>query len=162
MKSPTAKKPAVGKLAPTFMLRDETGTMHDLTLYRGKQNVVLVFYPGDDTPGCTMQLCAIRDQIDGFTSRQAVVFGINHADAESHRRFIEKYGLKNNLLVDEGRAVARQYGAVGSIFGHETTKRTVAFVDRRGVLQYYQRGMPSNGELFEVLDWVNKQTVEVG
>lgn len=152
----TKTRLAQGSRAPGFALPDEHGNVHDLGSYTGKSNVVLIFYPGDDTPGCTMQLCAVRDEIDKFRARSAVVLGINHADAESHRRFSETYGLKNPLLVDEGRRVAKLYRAVGSFIGHETTVRTVVIIDRKGLIQYYQRGMPSNSELFEVLDWVNK------
>ncbi len=148
---------APGSRAPVFALRDEHGNLHDRESFAGKSNVVLIFYPGDDTPGCTMQLCAVRDEIDKFRTRSAVVLGINQADADSHRRFSETYGLKNPLLVDEGRRVAKLYNAVGSLAGHEVTTRTVVIIDRKGLIQYYQRGLPTNSELFGVLDWVNKQ-----
>ncbi|MBI4093145.1 MAG: peroxiredoxin [Candidatus Kerfeldbacteria bacterium] len=146
----------VGTRAPAFALADETGKVHELDQYKAKSDVVLIFYPGDDTPGCTMQLCAVRDDIAKFRQRQAIVLGVNQADAESHKRFIARYGLKNPLLVDEGRRVAKLYGAIGTFFGHETTKRTVVIIDVKGVVQYYKHGLPPNSELFEVLDWVNK------
>lgn len=159
MRNPT-RKPRLGEHARSFSLPDESGKVHDLESYQGRKNVVLMFYPGDDTPGCIMQLCAVRDEWEGFVKRNAIVLGINHADAESHRRFRDMYNLKNPLLVDQGFRVAKLYAAVGTISGHDAIQRTVVILDTKGVVHYYQRGMPSNQELFQVLDWVNKDSKE--
>lgn len=155
MMTKTVEKPVVGEQAPMFSLSDEAGKIHDLEEYYRKKNVVLIFYPGDDTPGCIVQLCAVRDDWEEFRKRDLVVLGVNQAGSTSHRHFIEKYGLKNPLLIDEGRRVARLYGAVGQFFGHETTKRTVVIIGKDGTVHYYRHGMPSNSEIFEVLDRVS-------
>ena len=77
----------VGEQAPDFALPDQDSNMVTLEEFRGKQNLVLVFYPGDSTPGCTKQLCAIRDDVDVFTARNTVVLGINSQGPASHRKF---------------------------------------------------------------------------
>lgn len=156
MTTTVAYTPIVGELAPVFALADETGKVYELEQYRGERQIVLVFYPGDDTPGCVKQLCAVRDDWREFEKRNAIVLGVNHAGAESHQKFIGKYGLKNPLLIDEGRRVASMYGAVGKFFGNETTKRTVVVIGREGVIRYYKHGMPPNSEIFEALDRKDK------
>ena len=83
----------VGDKAPDFSLRDHEGNRVTLSEFRGEKNVVLVFYPRDRTPGCTKQLCAIRDQLDLFVDSQTVVFGINPQGPESHSEFVEKHRL---------------------------------------------------------------------
>jgi peroxiredoxin Q/BCP len=133
----------VGNAAPLFVLKDQEGTTVTLKDFRGKKNVVLVFYPGDDTPGCTKQLCAIRDDFEDFKSTDTVVFGVNPADAQSHKAFIEKQKYPFPLLVDEKSEVAKAYNAKGLLF----TKRTVYGIDKDGKIVFAQRGMPANKEI---------------
>lgn len=137
--------------APEFTLPDFEGNNVSLSDFAGKSNVVLVMYPGDDTPGCTAQLCAIRDDTEQFKSANAVVLGINHEDADSHKGFIEKYGLTTKLLVDEGRKVIEEYGALGSIFGNVSTKRTVVAIDTDGIIKGIWKGSPSTEEILSAL-----------
>jgi peroxiredoxin Q/BCP len=137
----------VGSLAPDFTLRSSDG--HDVTLssFRERDNVVLIFYPKDQTPGCTKQLCTARDDRAAFTAAGAVVFGVNGDDEASHRRFIAKYGLPMPLLIDRGLAVAKSYDAVLG-FGPVTfVNRTVVGIDRRGRVAYYERGMPATAKI---------------
>jgi len=101
--------PAVGELAPDFELPDERGVTHRLSDYRGRR-VVLYFYPKDDTPGCTAEACGFRDTLGAFTVRNAVVLGISPDSVDSHRQFVEKYGLTFPLLADENHSVAENYG----------------------------------------------------
>jgi thioredoxin-dependent peroxiredoxin len=98
-----------GKPAPEFELATDTGEKVSLASLRGK-NVVLYFYPKDDTPGCTAQACAIRDSMADFESRNAVVLGVSPDDEASHRKFKEKYSLPFTLLADPGHEVAEDYG----------------------------------------------------
>lgn len=138
---------AEGQKAPNFTLPDSqknTVALHD---FAGKNNVVLIMYPGDDTPGCTKQLCSVRDNFEDFGKYETVVLGINHEDSESHNKFIKKYGLKNPLLIDTGRKVIGMYDAVGSFMGHETTKRSVIVIDKSGVIRKIWRGLPSHAEI---------------
>ena len=101
-----------GKPAPDFELATDTGETVKLSDLRGKQ-VVLYFYPKDDTPGCTTQACGIRDAYGEFERAGAVVFGISPDDATSHEKFKDKYSLPFTLLADDGHKVAEEYGVWG-------------------------------------------------
>ncbi|HEX2505058.1 MAG TPA: thioredoxin-dependent thiol peroxidase [Gaiellaceae bacterium] len=101
-----------GTQAPDFELRSDTGETVRLSDHRGRP-VVLYFYPKDDTPGCTVQACGIRDAWSAFEERRAVVLGVSPDDEASHARFREKYDLPFTLLADPDHAVAEAYGAWG-------------------------------------------------
>ncbi|MGH3109666.1 MAG: thioredoxin-dependent thiol peroxidase, partial [Gaiellaceae bacterium] len=98
-----------GNAAPSFSLPSDAGERISLESLRGK-HVVLYFYPKDDTPGCTVQACAIRDAWDAFERSGAVVLGVSPDDEESHMKFREKYELPFTLLADEDHAVSEAYG----------------------------------------------------
>src|SRR3954454_19124184 len=98
-----------GKPAPDFELDNDAGEKVKLSDLRGKQ-VVLYFYPKDDTPGCTTQACGIRDAYGEFERAGAVVLGISPDDATSHEKFKDKYSLPFTLLADDGHHVADEYG----------------------------------------------------
>ncbi len=141
---PTVMVP-VGGEAPDFSLKSDTGKTVRLADFRGKENVVLVFYPGDMTKGCTTQLCAIRDDWSDFRKANVAAFGVNPADAKSHREFVEKYNFPFPILVDSGMKVAAQYGCGGGAY----VTRTVYAIDKRGIIVFAQRGMPSTGEVLK-------------
>ena len=101
-----------GKPAPDFELRSDSGESVKLSDLRGKQ-VVLYFYPKDDTPGCTTQACGIRDAYAEFEAAGAVVLGVSPDDERSHVKFKQKYELPFTLLADEGHEVAEEYGVWG-------------------------------------------------
>jgi peroxiredoxin Q/BCP len=101
-----------GKPAPDFELPSDSGETIKLSDLRGKQ-VVLYFYPKDDTPGCTTQACGIRDAYGEFEQAGAVVLGLSPDDEASHVKFKEKYGLPFTLLADTDHAVSEQYGVWG-------------------------------------------------
>jgi peroxiredoxin Q/BCP len=101
-----------GAPAPDFELRTDTGETVRLSDQRGKQ-VVIYFYPKDDTPGCTTQACGIRDAYAEFESAGAVVFGVSPDGPESHEKFKQKYSLPFTLLADEDHKVADEYGVWG-------------------------------------------------
>jgi peroxiredoxin Q/BCP len=98
-----------GKPAPDFELASDSGEKVRLSELRGKQ-VVLYFYPKDDTPGCTTQACGIRDAYGEFEREGAIVLGLSPDSERSHVKFKEKYDLPFTLLADENHAVAEQYG----------------------------------------------------
>ncbi len=135
-----------GTKAPDFALQSDKGDIVRLSDYRAKKFVVLVFYPGDQTPGCTRQLCAIRDDYSKFQGESAVVFGINPADQESHRRFVEKQQYQFPLLVDTDKKVAALYGTNGWMI-----QRTVFVIDKEGKIVYAKRGMPPDSEILEAI-----------
>lgn len=102
----------VGSPAPDFALADDGGDTVRLSALKGRQ-VVVYFYPRDDTPGCTRQACGVRDAWDAFTATGAVVLGISRDGQESHAKFRAKYELPFTLLSDPDHAVAEAYGAWG-------------------------------------------------
>jgi thioredoxin-dependent peroxiredoxin len=101
-----------GKEAPDFELTSDSGERVRLSQFRGKP-VVVYFYPKDDTPGCTKQACAIRDNYDDFQERGAIVLGVSPDDETSHVKFKQKHGLPFTLLADPEHEVSEQYGVWG-------------------------------------------------
>jgi peroxiredoxin Q/BCP len=115
-----------GKPAPDFELKTDTGESVKLSDFRGKQ-VVLYFYPKDDTPGCTTQACGIRDVYGEFQKEGAVVLGVSPDDESSHVKFKDKYELPFTLLADTDHAVSEEYGVWGE---KKYMGRTYMGVDR--------------------------------
>ncbi len=125
-----------GAKAPDFTLADQDGKKHTLSKLRGK-NVVLVFYPADETPTCRAQLCEFRDEWAEVKAKNALVFGVNPGSADNHARFRDNRSLPFPLLVDEGQQVARMYSASGLM-----VRRTVYLIGPDGVIRYAERGKP--------------------
>jgi thioredoxin-dependent peroxiredoxin len=132
---------SVGARAPDFALPDESGHVVVLSALKGR-NVALVFYPGDDTPGCTKQLCQFRDQWNQVRARSVEVFGVNPQSATKHDKFRQKYHFPFPLLVDQGQKVAELYHANGII-----VKRTVYVIGPDGKIRFGKRGMPNPSEV---------------
>lgn len=103
--------PKAGQLAPAFQLPDQAGKTWTLDEFQGKW-LVLYFYPKDDTPGCTQEACAFRDDLQHLTDMGAAVVGISVDDRDSHAEFAKKYHLPFPLLADQGGVVAERYGAL--------------------------------------------------
>ena len=125
----------IGDAAPDFTLPGIQGhARRDYTLseYKGTK-VVLAFYPGDDTPGCTRQMCSYRDNFDDFGGVDAVVLGISPQDVDSHEKWIEKRSLPFPLLADTEKKVVEEYGVAAPIIG---VRRAVFLVDTSGVVRY--------------------------
>ncbi len=121
----------IGQKAPDFTLPADDGSRFTLSEFLGRR-ILLVFYPGDETPVCTRQLCDYRDGIEAFAELGVDVVGISRDDADSHRRFRERHDLPFILLSDPDMAVAEQYGCRGLI----RMKRGVFLVDVDGVVRY--------------------------
>jgi peroxiredoxin len=124
---------AIGNQAPDFTLPDEHGNLITLSSFRGKF-ILLVFYPGDDTPVCTAQLCSYRDAWADFQARNVQILGINADSVESHEAFGAKHRFPFPLLSDNDKIVIAQYGAKG-FFG--MTKRSYVLVDPNGTIIYH-------------------------
>ncbi len=111
-----------GKAAPAFTLPDANGKTVSLKDFAGK-NVILYFYPRDDTPGCTKEACGFRDDWKTLQKRGVVVLGVSADGQASHQKFAAKYKLPFTLLSDADRAVMQKYGAYGEkmMYGRKTT-----------------------------------------
>ena len=110
-KAPELKLKA-GDLAPDFSAVTDRGNTVSLADFKGK-NVVLYFYPKDDTPGCTKEACAFRDQFADFRKKDAVVLGVSTDPVKSHGKFVQKYKLPFTLLADEDKRIVQAYGVWG-------------------------------------------------
>jgi thioredoxin-dependent peroxiredoxin len=126
-----AKRPAVGEAAPDFELEGTDGPFR-LSEHRGER-VVLLFYPGDNTPVCTKQFCSYRDRPQDFASLHATVVGISAQDLASHEAFATKYALNVPLLADVDKQVARAYDAFSPRLG---VKRAVIVIDEQGTVRH--------------------------
>ena len=142
----------VGDLAPDFSLYSLRGEKIQLSqiLASGKK-VLLVFYPKDMTSGCTTQLCGVRDIYAEYKDLDVTVFGVNQDSAEMHIRFTDTYSFPFELLIDEGRKIAQEYGAVKSIFGNVGTKRGVFLIDTDGKIIFHVWGQQNNTDIIELL-----------
>src|SRR3954470_23149538 len=126
-----AKTPTVGEQAPDFELPGTDGSFR-LSDHRGER-VVLLFYPGDNTPVCTRQFCSYRDRAEDLAELGATVVGISAQDVDSHEEFIARHGLTVPLLADPDGAVAKQFGAWRPVVG---TRRAVFVIDEEGVVRH--------------------------
>ena len=125
-----------GTPAPDFSLPDQDGNMISLGALSG-HNVVLIFYPGDDTSVCRQQLCEFSDIWARAQQKNTLIFGVNPQSAQSHAQFIAKSRLPFPLLVDQGQKTAALYNAKGWI-----VRRTVYLIGPDGVIRFGQRGTP--------------------
>ena len=130
--------PGPGELALDFTLPSTDG---DITLSErlAQRAVLLVFYPGDDTPVCTRQLCDYRDNLKTFSDLAVDVLAINSQSLESHQRFAKRHALPFPLLSDADKTVCRSYGAVGLL---GTTKRVLVLIDREGRIRWRCSDLP--------------------
>jgi peroxiredoxin Q/BCP len=125
--------PQVGAAAPDFTLKDADGNEWRLADQRGKV-VVLLFYPGDETPICTRQMCSVRDRWEDYSATGAEVVGLSTDSVASHQKFAEHHELPLHLLSDAGASVANLYGARSLIPGK--VARSVFVIDANGVIRY--------------------------
>lgn len=126
-------KLTVNETAPDFTLKDANGADWRLSDHRGKV-VVLLFYPGDETPVCTRQMCSVRDRWDDYLATEAEVVGISSDSVESHRKFAEHHNLPLRLLSDSEGVASNLYGARSLIPGK--VARSVFVIDAQGVLRH--------------------------
>lgn len=139
---------AEGTVAPDFSAISSDGERVNLKSLCSLGPVVLVFYPADETPGCTAQLCAIRDNWSSIQQAGGKVFGVNPAGKEKHAHFKLKQRLPFPLLIDEGGKIAETYGCRW-FFG--IVKRTVYVIGQDGKIRFARRGAPSPAEMIRSL-----------
>lgn len=107
----------VGSQIPEFVLKDQNGNDFDISKHIGKKNLVIYFYPKDDTPGCTKEACTFQDMYEDFKKIDAEVIGISGQSVKSHRDFANKHNLSFTLLADEGNNIRKRFGVPTSFFG---------------------------------------------
>lgn len=107
----------IGSTIPAFTLPDQNGNMFDINSVLGKKNLVIYFYPTDDSPGCTAQACSFRDQFEVFSKADAVIIGISGQSVASHKAFAEKHRLSFTLLSDKGNKIRKLFGVPTNLFG---------------------------------------------
>ena len=144
-----------GADAPHFELPDADMEMFSLSVLRGKKNVVLYFYPKDDTPGCTMEANEFSDLESEFDKRDAIVIGISRDDCLSHAEFRDKYGLSVLLLSDAEGRVCKTYGVLVNkeVDGRKkiAIQRSTFIIDKNGTLRHAMYGVHAHGHPQEIL-----------
>ncbi len=128
---------SVGDQAPDFSLVGTGNVTHSLNAYKGK-TVVLVFYPGDNTPVCTKQLVCYNNELAQFSELDAQVLALSAQDLESHEKFAAQHGFQFPLLADTEKSVARAYGVLGPL---GIPRRSVFVIDASGVVRYVHRAL---------------------
>lgn len=142
--------------APEFSAQDQNGNPVRLSDYRGKQKVVLYFYPKDDTPGCTIEANQFTALADGFAAADTVVLGVSKDSCESHQAFIGKYGLEVKLLADTSGELCQRYDVWQEKEKNGEKKmgivRSTFLIDKDGTLADVQYGVSADGHAQEMLD----------
>lgn len=139
----------VGDEAPQFEADSTQGQVR-LRDWLGSKPIVLIFYPMDDTPGCTAQLCAVRDSKRQYEALGAVVLGVNPASMDRHRQFADKHGYDFPIVYDQGERIRKQY-KVGKILGLLAQQRIVYVIGRDGRIAFSAKGTPSTETLLQVV-----------
>ncbi len=132
---PQTRKIEVGNKVPDFSLYDQHGNLFQLAAHLGKHNLVIYFYPKDDTPGCTKEACTFRDRFEDFTDAGAEVIGISSDSRKSHSEFAARYKLPFSILSDEDKKVRRSFGVPTNILGL-LPGRVTYIIDKQGIVRY--------------------------
>ncbi|AOS84039.1 peroxiredoxin [Chlorobaculum limnaeum] len=150
-----------GQKAPEFTVKDQDGKEVSLGDYLGKR-VVLYFYPKDDTPGCTKEACAFRDNFPNFQQIDVVVLGVSVDGQKAHRKFVDKYELPFTILVDEEKKIVEAYGVWGlkKFMGKEYmgTNRVTYLIDEEGTIEKVWPKVKPETHAAEVLEWLQQKT----
>ncbi len=146
-----------GKAAPSFTLKNADGNKVALHDFKGR-NVILYFYPKDDTPGCIKEACGFRDLWSEIEAQSAVVLGVSSESSESHRKFAQKYNLPFTLLSDPDKKVMEKFGAWGekNMYGKKSMgiKRSTFVIDADGKVTRALYGVKPDGHAELVLEEV--------
>ena len=147
--------PQVGALAPEFTLPDQQGTPRRLSDFRG-QWVVLYFYPKDETPGCTKEACAFRDDWQALTALNAQVIGVSLDDTQSHAQFASKHRLPFLLLADTSGEVVERYGALMNLLVVKLAKRHTYLIAPDGKIAQVYRNVDPGGHSQEIIAFLKR------
>lgn len=144
-----------GQPAPNFKLKNQNGDTIELKDFLGKK-VVFYFYPKDLTPGCTVEACGFSENLGRIQKKNTVVLGVSFDDERDHQKFIEKHGLKFDLLVDDEKEVAKKYGVYQKkkFMGKEFMGivRSTFLIDEKGRLQKIWSPVKVEGHVDEVIE----------
>jgi peroxiredoxin Q/BCP len=147
--------PEEGSKAPNFKLKNQNGETISLSDFKGK-NVVLYFYPKDDTSGCTAEACSFRDDFPKFEKTDAVILGVSPDSVESHKKFEQKYRLNFNLLSDEKKEILQKYEIwkEKNMYGRKYmgVERTTYIIGPEGKIKKIFRKVKVSGHNKEVLE----------
>ncbi len=155
--SANSNLPRTGDAAPGFSLPDQNGKLRTNAEFRGKW-LVLYFYPKDDTPGCTEQACAFRDDLHELTALGAGIVGVSVDDTLSHLEFAKKYSLPFPLLSDAKGKVAAKYGSVYDLGLIQFARRNTFLIDPQGRVAKVYVGADTSRNSREVIDDLKKLT----
>ncbi len=151
-----------GRKAPDFKLMASNGKEVSLKDFKGKERVVLYFYPKDDTPGCTVEACGFRDQYQKVETQDAVVFGVSPDGVESHNKFIQKFKLPFILLADEAKEVCKKYGVwvKKSMYGRDYmgVARTTFIIGKNSSIEKIYEKVKPEGHANEVLEFLKENS----
>jgi peroxiredoxin Q/BCP len=139
-----------GQLAPVFAALDQNSRSINLSEFKNKSNVVLYFYPKDDTPGCTAQACNLRDNINTIKAMNAVILGVSADDVKSHQEFAEKYQLPFSLLADPKKEIIQKYGVSMPLVG--IAKRWTFIIGKDGSIKKIIKDVKSSTHDTQVLE----------
>lgn len=146
----------VGVTAPDFTLPASNGENISLKNFKGKKNVVLYFYPKDDTPGCTVEACGFRDSMTTIEAEDTVVLGVSSDDVQAHEKFIKKFNLPFLLLSDTQKKMLTDYGVwvTKSMYGRKYmgVERTTFVIDKEGRIAKIFEKVKPQGHPEEVLE----------
>jgi peroxiredoxin Q/BCP len=150
-----------GVPAPPISAKDQDGNSVTLEEYRGRK-VVLYFYPKDDTPGCTREACAFRDNLPKFNTVGVEVLGVSVDDERKHKKFAEKYSLPFRLVSDPDKCIVEAYGVWGlkKFMGREYmgTSRVTYLIDEQGVIEHVWPKVIPEKHAEELLDYLQQKT----
>ncbi len=151
---------SIQQQAPTFSVKDETGSVINLSDFSGKKNIVLYFYPKDDTPGCTIEANQFTQHIQAFTDLDTVVYGISKDSCDSHVDFIKKFELQVGLLADTDGKLCEDYGVWQEKEKNGVTKMGIArstfVIDKAGVVRFAEYGVAPDGHALAVLEVIKQ------
>ena len=143
------------QVAPSFKLPNQDNEIIDLSAYKGKKNVVLYFYPKDDTSGCTLEAQQFTNLIDEFAKLDTIIIGVSKDDCDSHRRFIDKYELKVELISDTTGELCQQYGVWQEKEKAGVKKmgivRSTFIINKDGMVQQALYGVSADGHAKDIL-----------
>lgn len=150
---------AIGDKCPDFETTTHEGSKFRFYDFVGKSNIVLYFYPKDNTPGCTAEACSFRDSWNRLSNYDVQIFGVSSDSAVSHTRFREKYNLPFTLLTDQDKRIRSLYGATGLLI----PPRVTFVIDRNGIVRHvYNSQMKASNHVEESMRVLEKIKAESG